>query len=665
MMTDRWRPEDIDRGIAAALAGAALAVYLATLAPTLSYGSLDGPELATLPYLAGLVHPPGYPLFTWLGWLFSRLPLGEVAYRLNLLSALMAAGTIGLLYGVIGTMLRPLSLPGTLRRASAAGVSLLFALTPTFWSQATIAEVYTSNTFLLALQLALALRWARLEAAAPTTPHRGPSRRSLGAFGLVCLAFALSSGTHLSSLAFAPGYALFVWITNRHFAVSPRALAVGLGSFAIGMLQYIWLPLRAGGPGSAMSLYPMPDNWQDFYRYTLGAFDGARFAYELADVPVRVIVYLDLLRQQFGLAGIGIGVGGLWGLAVRQPRRWWLLAPMLLAHGVFFTQYMVTDLPVFFIPMHLLFAIALGVGAGEGLRLIVRWLGPPGAAAPFTARAPCWLALAAIPLMLVPAAVRIRADWARQDRSRQVAIRDFYLNVYDLLPPGAVLLSRLGIGGYDAFHWQMVYGLRPDVTVSPSSGSPEDWLAAGQPVYSTLPLLPARQDDIWAVPILLARADDGDFASLYRQQRVNILYRLSADPPVLLIPAAQPAIVRNERLAGLTLVGYDLDSGLAQPGGRIRLALYWDAHRLPPRTISTYLGSMLMESHAPGFGLLTPSVQEQQPEPGNLLVEKYWVVIPSSVTPGAYPLVLAVEGEQVTLQTVRVGGRDDAAIRSR
>ncbi|NIO71378.1 MAG: hypothetical protein GTN71_20685, partial [Anaerolineae bacterium] len=39
----------------------ALAVYNATLTPSLSYKSPDGNELATIPYVLGLAHSTGYP----------------------------------------------------------------------------------------------------------------------------------------------------------------------------------------------------------------------------------------------------------------------------------------------------------------------------------------------------------------------------------------------------------------------------------------------------------------------------------------------------------------------------------------------------------------------------------------------------------------------------
>ena len=42
-------------------------------------------------YFLGIEHPPGYPLFTLIGHLFTYLPFGSVAYRVHLASALFGA----------------------------------------------------------------------------------------------------------------------------------------------------------------------------------------------------------------------------------------------------------------------------------------------------------------------------------------------------------------------------------------------------------------------------------------------------------------------------------------------------------------------------------------------------------------------------------------------
>ena len=125
----------------------ALVLYVRTLAPTVLY--YDRPEMfdsamlqAAAPVL-GVGHPTGYPTYMMLAKLFTYLPFGDAAYRVNLLSAVFEAVAVMFVY-LAGLKLS--------RRPAAAAVgALAFGLTPIFWSQAVIAEVYTLNATFIAL----------------------------------------------------------------------------------------------------------------------------------------------------------------------------------------------------------------------------------------------------------------------------------------------------------------------------------------------------------------------------------------------------------------------------------------------------------------------------------------------------------------------------------
>ena len=93
-----------------------LGFYRATLAPSLIHPPGDSQELTVVVSL-GLTHPTGYPLYTWVGWLFTRLwPFGEIAHRTKLLSAVLGAGGVGMLYLVARTL-------GLARPAAVVGVA--------------------------------------------------------------------------------------------------------------------------------------------------------------------------------------------------------------------------------------------------------------------------------------------------------------------------------------------------------------------------------------------------------------------------------------------------------------------------------------------------------------------------------------------------------------
>ena len=71
-----------------------LVVYLATVSPTVNF--IDSGELITAVHEPGVVHPPGYPLYTLLGYVVSHaLWWGEVAWRVNALSAFFGALAVG------------------------------------------------------------------------------------------------------------------------------------------------------------------------------------------------------------------------------------------------------------------------------------------------------------------------------------------------------------------------------------------------------------------------------------------------------------------------------------------------------------------------------------------------------------------------------------------
>ncbi len=109
----------------------ALLVYIRTLLPGSSFG--DWGEMQMIPAQLGVPHPTGYPLYVLLGKAFSLLPIGSVAYRANLLSAVAAAGAAAAVVPVATRLgVRPII-------AAVAGLSL--AVTGTLWLEATYPEM--------------------------------------------------------------------------------------------------------------------------------------------------------------------------------------------------------------------------------------------------------------------------------------------------------------------------------------------------------------------------------------------------------------------------------------------------------------------------------------------------------------------------------------------
>src|SRR5204863_6269538 len=120
----------------------ALAVYVRTMFPGLGAG-VDSAKFQYIGSVLGTAHPPGYPLYIGVSYLFSKLPIGTLAYRMNLLSAVCGAITCGLVYAIV----RRLG-PG---RIVAAAIALAMAFGRDMWAESLGAEVYTLAALLTAL----------------------------------------------------------------------------------------------------------------------------------------------------------------------------------------------------------------------------------------------------------------------------------------------------------------------------------------------------------------------------------------------------------------------------------------------------------------------------------------------------------------------------------
>ena len=122
-------------------------VYILTLEPKLVGGDTSWyanqlPQMYLLP-------PTGYPTFSLLAKLMSLIPLGDLAYRLNLFSAIFGALTILFLSLAINKIVK--------NEIISLISSLILAFILPFWTVANRLEFDTLNSFFVALTFFSAL----------------------------------------------------------------------------------------------------------------------------------------------------------------------------------------------------------------------------------------------------------------------------------------------------------------------------------------------------------------------------------------------------------------------------------------------------------------------------------------------------------------------------
>jgi hypothetical protein len=332
---------------------------------------------------------------------------------------------------------------------------------------------------------------------------------------------------------------------------------------------------------------------------------------------------------------------------------------MYLVHLWFFLQYRAFDLEVFFLPAHFLWAIFLAFGLTEalsGLSALITHLLPRSRAKAFPRLV---LAFATISLALIP----LGRNWAANDHSKDVALDDFYANLWEMLPPGSALLTESGVFGYDAFYWQLVYATRPDVllpALPAPNASPSN--VAGREVYSTTLAAPPGRggpgsalpgmaaSGAWQVPVLLGSLTAGGGG---RSDGLT-LYHLTEDPPLLTAENVHPDIPVGADLGGVTLLGTDVGPIPVESGARLHITLYWRLQTAGSTIVGTALGSLPLERHQIGFGNLGRYRVEVGPLARQVIIDDYWVVVPSTLATGSHSLTVRLAASSPTVEITMV-----------
>jgi Protein of unknown function (DUF2723) len=354
----RWGAVLVGLGIAAVV----FALYVRTLAPTVlgfdPPGVFDSAMLQAAVYILGIGHPTGYPTYMMLTHLFTYLPVGDVAYRVNLASAVYGVAAVGVVYAV------GLRLSG--RIVAAAAGALAFGVSEAFWSQATIAEVYTLNVLFISLVILVLLLWR----------ESGRDRYLLlGAF----LA-GLSLTHHLTSALVIPAGVAFVLLTDRRKLLAKPMLPKAAGVFVVGLTPYLYLPLRAAMEAPLNEADP-----SSLERFLLLITGGNYFLKNLTDaktgvgtpgsgeLSVRLAHYGEHLAGQFPVLLVLVGVlGAIYMVSTDRAAAVLLGVPFLgsLLHGF---VYGYEDYYLFLIPAYLVFSLWIAVGFGVLLRRVETW----------------------------------------------------------------------------------------------------------------------------------------------------------------------------------------------------------------------------------------------------------------------------------------------------
>jgi tetratricopeptide (TPR) repeat protein len=400
---------------------AVLLVYVAGACPTIYVG--DSGELVTAVEVLGIPHPTGYPLYVLLGKLWTNLlPFGPIAWRMSLFSAFAGAAACALLYLLARSAgLSPLA-------GAVAALSLAFS--GSFWSEANIQRVYTLGAVFVVLATMAVFGWH----ARRRTP-------------MLCLAFflcGLGACNHTFMAVYAVVLAGWAVTIERDRLLRPGAIIALATAFGVGLLPYVYLPLRSaqnppldwGNPETLRALLAVVlrlDFWDR--SWVEGPIDLAIVAWD----------YVRSFADELSPAGAVLVVAGIAAALWRPWPATFLLLVMAANVAIVALHGSRADIFIwhrYYIPSYVVAALFAGAAVEAAFTVLPRRMR--------------WAALV-LPLWLLV------SGWRSHDRSRYEIADAYARTVLLAVPPGAHLAASDDSILFSLIYLTMVEKQRPDV----------------------------------------------------------------------------------------------------------------------------------------------------------------------------------------------------------
>ncbi len=426
-------------------------IYFLTLSPDIYF--IDSGELAVVCQTLGIAHPTGYPLYTLLGKAFTLIPLKNVIFRLNFLSSILICFTNLFLFLILLEISKIALSPkeNNLKIWGAFLGALIFAFTPTLWSEATTNEVYSLNIFLQALIVYLSLSWYNRS-------QVRNDKKTHSLFFLFIFLYGLSFGDHMSTFLLSPAL-IFLILTRvgKGILNSKRLLALLL-FFILGLSIYLYLPFRAAQ--KPLLNWGDPANLTNFLRHISGwQYQVWMFSESLGELMGNFKNFCSLLLKGFQIHLLIIGFLGAYRL-LRINLKIFLFLLIIFCANIFYgINYSIADIDPYFLPSFLVFGIMVGSGLFWILHLLKNSLfkGRSEQDSKYFLKNLSFLCFFILPL------ITLKANYFQQDRSKNLLAHEWGKNILRSVKKDAIILTNIWDHYSPWLYLRYIENLRPDV----------------------------------------------------------------------------------------------------------------------------------------------------------------------------------------------------------
>jgi hypothetical protein len=438
-----------------------LFVYLLTLAPSVTF--FDSGEFVTAIYSLGSAHSPGYPLFINYAKPFTYLPFGNIAFRVNIATAISASTAC---YGVylltshmlaLEEMTRDSVLPAFYRRAVPLSAALSFAFSARLWLQSNHDKPYPLIAFLSAMIFYLLLLWR--ESYREGKDH--PAYIYLGGF-----LWGLAFGAHQTMVLLLPSFAFLILVMNWRFLTRFKEITLVVAFTLIGLSIHLHLPVRA-------MRNPLL-NWGDPKTLTQFLWHFLRKGYPAVKPERGISLFWSQLNafnvpNEFTAIGMAFLLLGIF--AFRKKLRDEALAYiigviffLLVIIGYLNTQPDLIFLTEeFFTPLYLLSAVFIGLGMFYLLE-ICHGMFAPGKQSPHPKLIVKELPFLIVLPLILPVTVCV-LHYEQNDQHINYIAYDYASNALRTLPENAVFYTWGDSGAFPLWYLQGVERMREDVPI--------------------------------------------------------------------------------------------------------------------------------------------------------------------------------------------------------
>lgn len=404
-------------------------IYLFTLRPTV--GWVDSGEIATGCYYLNILHPTGYPLYTLIGNLFTRLPIGRVIFRVNLASAFFSALAAMFCFLTVERLSRSW--------VSALVATAMFAFSFTIWSISVDAEVFGLTAGYITLIGYLLAGWE---------PDDYPHRLLFTAYLL-----GLSLTNHLSVISAVAG-AIVYTLTRRRYL--PLLLAL-LVCFVLGLTPYLYLLIRSHD--WPLMNWGNPHNLERLFWHITGKqYQVWIFTLPWSEMLNNIAKALGTLVQELYYLLVPLFFWGGWSLFKRNRPIFWFFGILFGLNIVYAANYSIPDIQPYYIPAVFAAAVAAGIGLSE---LLKQLKAIPAAAVGF--------------LALIPVIV----NYPRAGANGNYVVEDFARNYLRSMPERAIVITTNWDMYAPVYYLKYVEGERADICLIDKELLRRSWYVQG------------------------------------------------------------------------------------------------------------------------------------------------------------------------------------------